>query len=176
MHRRNVGILLLLTSILPFVGIIGVYKYQQLSIRHKAKQHILSVTDRSDLVFFRFQKNDVEKLEWERSDEFEFEGNMYDVVETYQKGDSIYYWCWPDKQETALNRQLDRLLADLFEQDETRKNTSHTFLLLIKTPFINWAESTYIATKSTTIFRIADRQSLPSIFSAPPVPPPQKVG
>ncbi|MCC6720869.1 MAG: hypothetical protein IT243_01600 [Bacteroidia bacterium] len=66
---------------------------------------------KSELVLLKFTLPQTQSsLNWEHSKEFEYNGQMYDVVEKKFKGDTIYYWCWADNKETKLNKQLDKLL------------------------------------------------------------------
>lgn len=61
-------------------------------------------------VVLRFFIPDVShKLHWEDEHEFEFQGNMYDVIQTTVSKDSVFYTCLLDYQESAYNRQLEYL-------------------------------------------------------------------
>ena len=53
--------------------------------------------DKSELVLFKFSKEETTtKLNWKHAKEFEFNQQMYDVVEKQVSKDSIHYWCWWD--------------------------------------------------------------------------------
>ena len=73
---------------------------------------MLAGVDRSELVLLQFSKTDTKTLlQWEHDTEFEFQGQMFDVMEVSEKGDSVTYVCWPDKEETHLNQQLAQLVS-----------------------------------------------------------------
>lgn len=104
---------------------------------------------REELVLLKFteyeKKND---LRWVHSKEFEYKGEMYDIVETFFKGDTTYYWCWWDYEETKLNKQLDGLLSFAYKKDaRTTKNQKivHAFYNSLyfsysKTPISSYLE------------------------------------
>ncbi len=130
--------------------------------------------DRSELVLLKFSKEETQsQLRWEHAGEFEFRGEMYDIVEQTQLGDSIYYWCWWDYEETQLNLKLQSLLAGVLDHNPDRKAVSkrltdffqklfhETVPLwkdLIATPF-EWKHRTNL--------------KLPENGLKPPSPPPQ---
>jgi hypothetical protein len=71
------------------------------------------------------------ELEWEHDAEFEYQGQMYDVVEKTVRVDSVIFWCIWDKAETGINRQLESVVALAAGQDTPRQNTlQHLFSFL----------------------------------------------
>lgn len=56
-------------------------------------------------------------LRWEHAREFEYLGQMYDVVKQEKHQDSLVYWCWWDQEETLLNQRLYALIKKALEQD-----------------------------------------------------------
>ncbi len=61
-----------------------------------------------DLILLVFHREQIgRQLHFEDSQEFEFEGQMYDIVRQQHSGDSLYFWCWPDAKETALNKHFE---------------------------------------------------------------------
>ena len=62
-------------------------------VRHEIKQRILPGTDRNELMMLRFTKEESEKkLKWEEPGEFEYDGEMYDVVFSESDGITVSYW------------------------------------------------------------------------------------
>lgn len=108
---------------------------------------IISKIDLKDLVLLKFTFNETQSLlKWEHSKEFEFNGIMYDIIRSESKNDSIFYWCWEDREETELNKTVIRL-TNLFLNDKINGyyvktsnllNTMylHDILIKIKKPFI----------------------------------------
>ncbi len=62
-------------------------------------------------------------LQWKHEGEFEYEGFMYDIVKREKVADTYFFWCWKDDKETALNKKLDQLLADLFGNNPKERQT-----------------------------------------------------
>lgn len=102
-------------------------------MRRDVKHQILAGMDKSNLVLLKFTKETAQTaLHWEHSAEFEYEEQMYDIVESWTQGDSVFYWCWPDHAETAINEHLDKLIEQVMlvnlthEQDQRQKNQKQT--------------------------------------------------
>lgn len=80
---------------------------------------------KEELVFMAFSQEDLTtKLKWKHSKEFEFNGEMYDIVECNETADSAFYWVWWDKEETELNQRVKRIAAEIFGNapDQHEKN------------------------------------------------------
>lgn len=96
---------------------------QKASIKREIKWKMIAGMDQDELVLLKFSKEEINtKLRWEHSKEFEYNGQMYDVVSKEIKGDSIYYRCWWDHDETALNKKLQILVADSFDSNNENRN------------------------------------------------------
>ncbi|MFM1877608.1 MAG: hypothetical protein RLZZ241_474 [Bacteroidota bacterium] len=89
-----------------------------------------------DLVLFSFSEQEMINLvRWERHDEFEYRGNMYDVVRSEQKDNRYYYWCWPDKEESSLNKELRNRTAELFNSSPKPREQSGKLVVYFKSLF-----------------------------------------
>ena len=85
--------------------------------------------NRERLVLLKFTKEEAQlKLQWEHAEEFEYHHQMYDVVSTVTKHDTIYYWCLPDEEETKLNRHLRELATKTAENDQQNKKDQKQLL------------------------------------------------
>lgn len=133
--------------------------------------------DQEELVLLKFSKKDAEtKLRWEHAKEFEYKGQMYDIVSAEIRGDSIFYRCWWDYEETNLNKKLKKLVASAFDRDEDTqkaKKNLHKYLwsFFCTAPF-SWqatplqkAGIAYQDTMHSTIFN--------SVLISPLTPPPR---
>lgn len=132
--------------------------------------------DKSELVLLAFSKNEAQRLlEWEHDREFEFRGQMFDVVEAAEKGDSVFYRCWPDHAETHLNKQLVQLASGLWEnhpsKQEAQKRLLAFFDLLFCAAPIDWQLSAALAQHVEATGR--SRHIPPGRLSSPPNPPPE---
>lgn len=123
MKIRLWSILLLLCFLGPLLGSYAWLQFQKMEARKQAKAHILRGLDRSQLCHFQFSPAENQALEWEGDDEFEWRGNMYDVVEVEIHNGQIHYWCWLDDAETEVERQLERWIASVTGQDHKHNST-----------------------------------------------------
>ena len=133
----------------------------------------MSGIDKNDLVFLKFSKKESEsELLWEHSCEFEYKGEMYDIVHSEEKGDTIFYWCWWDHDETILNRQLDNLATQAMGHNpgiQANTKSIATFLFSLFIPkTVEW--------DAFTRFQYAAQPPANSLYSSikisPPIPPP----
>jgi hypothetical protein len=56
----------------------------------------------TSLISFRFSSEEMRQLEWENDHEFNYKGQMYDVVELNNDKDSTIIHCVSDEKETQL--------------------------------------------------------------------------
>lgn len=174
LNRLSVFILLLSLSV-PFAGAYTWLHWQISLARKEVKRNMIRGLDQSDLVLLKFSKAETRSLlRWEHSGEFEYQQNMYDIVESEERGDSIWYFCWWDHAETLLNRQL----ADLTEwamrgdaRSQERQLRLERFLKGLYLP-----EETFSLPVSSGKW-IAGFTLRPVFYSSPsispPIPPPE---
>lgn len=161
---------------MPFWFTYSILHYQKYVIKTNVKKKISKNISKNELVLLKFSQKDTQtQLHWEHNKEFEYEGEMYDVVKSQTKGDSIWYWCWWDKAETQVKWQLNQLIAQNCHQNpQYQKNQ---FLLihfvngLFPLIFQNW--QVVLFTSVHKILYMPYQQSIKMITSQPSVPPPQ---
>ena len=129
--------------------------------------------DKDELVLLKFNDEDANsQLSWKHFKEFEFKGSMYDIVEKELHGDTTYYYCWLDKEETALNQRLDELASLAFGKDPKQKENKEKLSVFYKNWFhnsSNWCDKTY---SRTIPFYSNISENYISLHAPPPVPPP----
>lgn len=142
-------------------------------LRKEVKKQLIAGIDRTDLVLLKFTKKQANNLKWEHSKEFEYRDQMYDVVEAEWKGDSVYYWCWWDHEETRLNKQLAQLVREVWGHHPENKETQHRLIVFFKSLFCSaipqWTAFSKSPQKATRSFH---PPLYTSIILPPPVPPP----
>ncbi len=122
--KKLTSILLLISLTLPFIGSVSWLNYQKKKVKRQVKHQIIAGINKSELVLLIFSKEDLNtKLNWKHSKEFEFNNNMYDIVEADTTNNIVSYWCWWDSEETKLNKQLTKLLAQFLGKDHQNKET-----------------------------------------------------
>lgn len=108
--KKILSILLIVFFITPFAGYYSYLNYQKYLVKKQVKKQIIAGIDKKNLVLLSFSVRESKNLlKWKHSKEFQFKGQMYDIVEKLQKNDSIFYWCWWDCEETGLNKELNQL-------------------------------------------------------------------
>jgi hypothetical protein len=159
----------------PFLGTYIFLQYNRIEIRKEIAAKIYSGPDKKDLVLLKFTIEESEtKLNWKHAGEFEYRGQMYDIVEKRQKGDSIWYSCYNDIKETRLNNELARLVNrtlghDPYQKSQTDKLTDFFKTLFQQDAFI-WKPYASLYSNFNFLFFIFYYSSLS--FS-PPSPPPK---
>ena len=130
---------------------------------------------KDDLVEFRFSEEEERtQVEWEHAKEFEYRGEMYDVVSVEVKGDTSYYWCWKDHKETKLNEQLNQLVASALEHNPRgREDESRLLAFFDSLYFIAPAEQTTFEIQETRKRYFFVQIVYQFVFRSPPVSPPE---
>lgn len=114
--------------IAPFYGTYLYLSLQQKVIQEAVKNEIKEGIPSNELVKLTFSKKEIPKLlKWEHEKEFEFKGQMYDVVEVIDVGDSLQYLCWWDKAETATKKNKQDLLHAAIDASNPGKHFPSTF-------------------------------------------------
>ena len=150
---------------------------EKAGLKREIKWKMIGGLDQNELVLLKFSKEETkEKLQWEHSKEFEYNGQMYDVVSKEIRGDTIYYRCWWDHEETALNKKLKKLVAGAFDQDEDQQQTHKRLNNFLQSFFIS--EAFQWRGKLVEISEVSLHSNLPrhwfcSRCLPPPTPPPQ---
>lgn len=86
---------------------VGSHYLQKKAIQKQVKKILMKNIPREELVYFRFSRQECgEKLRWKDDREFQYLGEMYDIVFEETVNDSISYWCWWDKEETVLYKKM----------------------------------------------------------------------
>ena len=108
----------------PFYGTCFFLQHQKHVVKKEIKRQIIAGIDKKELVHLKFSGSELHaELYWEHEKEFEYAGEMYDVVKQKTIGDTIHFWCWPDHQETGLNQMLRKLVNDNFENNPVNKES-----------------------------------------------------
>ncbi len=175
MNRKFAGILLILCFLVPAATTFIYLEYQKEMVKEEVIARMLMGMDKDLLVLLKFTKKEAEsKLDWEHSKEFEYRGQMYDVVEFETKGDTTFYWCWEDKKETHLEATLENLIAQTLGNNPQNQENGKKVYSFFKSLY--FAGTNEIA---VTPFREmkTNNHFAPDAFQAqkqsPPAPPPK---
>jgi len=122
--KRFLGVFLLCSVVAPYTGTYIWLQYEKKQVKREIKQQLKAGLDRKEFVILYITKNESAELKWEHSKEFEYKGEMYDIIETAISGDTTFYTCWWDHEETKLNRHLKLLVAQALGNDQQNKDNS----------------------------------------------------
>ncbi len=117
---KNMSVFLLLFCFLvdPIARNLTWLHYRKAVVKKEVQRQIDDGMDKSKLVVLQFSKEETKtELRWEHASEFEYNHKMYDIVEIKTVGDTVYYRCWYDHEETILNRQLEKLADQVLGND-----------------------------------------------------------
>lgn len=131
--KKLSGIFLLACLSLPVLGTYTWLHVQKLRVKQEVKRAMMAGMSKERLVRLAFTQAQADTLlRWEHAKEFEFQNQMYDVLEQKKQGDSMVYWCWWDQEETLLNRHLDDLAINAFTKDPQRQKAQDQLFQFFK--------------------------------------------
>lgn len=177
MKKQISSVVLLFILIVPAIATYSWLHQKKYAVKKEVKQALIAGIDKSELVFFKFSKSELNtKLHWEHNKEFEYNDQMYDVVERITEKDSVLLWCWWDSKETKLNKQLQQLLKVAFNADSTTKEKQIQVLIFYKglfyQPIHSWLANGDLANR--TVF-FSKRILFRTVFNQINSPPPEVV-
>lgn len=112
----------------PIFSAYFAFQYRSSTIRQEVEAQIEEGIEEHDLVLLKFTHEETETLlRWEHSREFEFNQQMYDIVETEVFEDSIFYLVYWDIEETELKNGYKDLITGILGVE---KNSSKHRILL----------------------------------------------
>jgi len=160
----------------PMLVGYGWLQYEKMLVRKAVKRQLLAGMENTDLVFLKFTQEGAQTLlRWEHAHEFEYQGQMYDIVRSETLGDSILYHCYWDRAESKLNRQIKSLVAQTLEKDpvnqENQLKLIHFYKSLYPCEVVDWSFVAQVF--EATLPHPAVAAPPPRPPPAPPPPPPQ---
>jgi hypothetical protein len=176
MKLRLVSFCLFLSLIVPVLVAYTWLHYKKASVRKEVKWKMIEGIEKDQLVLLKFTTEESQTiLNWKHSKEFEFNGEMYDIVSSEMMGDTILYWCWWDHAETRLNKQLDGLVSRVLGGDpKTNENQNRVFSFYKSLFFRSLHEWKPDLAAIAISFSVALTDHISSSFNQPPKPPPKR--
>ena len=139
-------------------------------VQQDLKAILLSEVENPNLLRLKLSTAQAKELHWEDEREFEWNGTLYDLVQLKTTGDTLHLLCWPDRLETGLGLQLDKLLSH--PTDPQQQNRQLCLLDFLKSlPGLSFASQ-----NAGTSFTEGKQPPLgcfiPTRFATPPPAPP----
>jgi hypothetical protein len=150
-------------------------KYQKKQVKRAVKWQMIAQTDKQELVLLKFTESQKQsELTWKHAKEFEYQEQMYDIVESKTQGDTTYYWCWWDHEETKLNKQLNQLVAIAWGNYPQNQENNKRLIQFFKSFYFSNTQTTHRFTLQTKLENAEFKdESYNFLMGAPPVPPPE---
>lgn len=132
----------------------------------------------NDLQEIIIHKNEIEsKLAWEHEREFELDGEMYDVISTEIKGDSISYHCIHDEKESSINKRMISFIKNYLNDQTGRDASLIAFSDIFKVlypPFTILTEYAVFMEIQSGFFGY-EISAIPQYYNQPSTPPPRMI-
>jgi hypothetical protein len=123
---------LLIVLIFPVSGTLTWMYFNKLQIKKSVKRAIIHGVPDHQLNLILITKKERHLLHWKHSKEFEYLGEMYDIVRQESWGDTTHYWCWWDKEETNLNQYINTLAYGFIDKSLERKSKLENLFEFLK--------------------------------------------
>jgi hypothetical protein len=159
----------------PCAGSFPWLLFKRAMLKKEVARQITQGIEGDRLVELRFAKEEAETLlRWEHSGEFEYKGQMYDVVQAWAVGDTLYYRCYRDREETKLNNRLKELAKHAMEGGLKIVQRADPWRGSAKVLFPAGADKEKISTPGISPLPVrAFAYAYSSIIIPPPTPPPR---
>lgn len=174
MKVRLLSIFLLFSIFIPGTATYLWMRNARRTLRREVKHQMMADAAKDQLVQLKFHQAEAEKvLRWKHSREFQFKREMFDVVHTEYRGDSVIYHCWWDHEETFLNQKLNEVLASLFNQAPQKQEREKSLQSFYKNLFVSipsQSETSLVHTLSKPIefYQFSEQSILIQVPSPPP--------
>lgn len=140
----------------------------------EVKNAILAGMPEEVLVRLAFDLKDAYRnLKWKDDHEFEYRGEMYDVVDKISAGDSVIFYCYQDHRETTLNKLIASFLSKAFTSDVPVKNHLNRLIQFFQS-FVDGPAHETLTVIQGNFFKYPPMHlSNPmEVYQVPPTPPP----
>jgi len=178
LRPKTLCVLLLCCLAAPVLISYGWLQHQKTRVHKEVKRQLLAGKADEELVLLRFSQEETKtQLRWEHSREFEYQGQMYDIVRTEQRGDTILYYCWWDREETALNNEITRLTANVLNNNPEQQSQQERLFSFLKTLYNSCIAGWHLFLIIECTERITADPNVyqPRPTLSPPAPPPEMV-
>lgn len=174
---RPLAGLLLLLMLVQTAGPMLVFSIQQQQVRREIRHRIKAGVSEDQLVHLAIpvslEKKPNSRFRRMHSREFRFDGHMYDIVRQKQIGDTTFYACIADDEETALFANLQQMIRDEMQHNPERQRQRQDAQRLLDSQFlVNVAASSQPV--APEFFCTQQGSARPhSFIPIPPTPPPE---
>ena len=132
--RKVVQYILLSLFIWQIVGFVAYFEFSHIKLKKEIKLLLKQGVPDNELVSFKFSNTELEQLIWLKKNEFNLNGNLFDVVERYKSSDGTTHMrCISDKKETILFARLEQTISQNLGDEQSQTPISN-WMKLLKIP------------------------------------------
>lgn len=129
--RKLISYSLFLLMTWQIIGFVCYFEITHYFLKKEIKLLLKQGVPKDELVIFEFEEAKMSELIWLKKNEFDLNGNLFDVVRRYEKTDgSTYMECISDEQETDLFSQLERGITSNMGNEDHPTPLSNWFKIL----------------------------------------------
>lgn len=134
--KKFISILLLFILAVNIVGFVFIFEIQRYSIKNEVAKILSEKKTTKRIITISITSFNKNKLVWKCSNEFIYNGLMYDIKskETLNDG-TVNYYCYLDKDENNLNKQINIFVDNNLD---SRNKTNDLTKILIKLIIVNY--------------------------------------
>ncbi len=129
--KKAISILILGLMLYNILGYYFVYLGMIIQAKAEMKEKIDDSDYEKELITMVFDVSNgviLDKgIDFKNEDEFEYKGEMYDVVSSETKGGFVYFYCINDKNEESVRASLEKHVAYHFSTDAASQKRVNTF-------------------------------------------------
>jgi hypothetical protein len=112
--KKTISILLTILFLYSTVGFLAVHFFLSNYYKELGLREVKEIADADAIQILVFDKSDIQnsKIEfmWIHSDEFRYNGDMYDIVKKEENENQLILYCLNDSRETKLEKDFEREL------------------------------------------------------------------
>jgi hypothetical protein len=162
---------------IPFTGTMMYLQHEKGIAKHVMSEYLQAYA-KKDVVDIIIHKDQIHTiLAWEHEREFEFAGEMYDVISSQIMGDSIIYQCLHDAKETSINKRILSFIKS-YLKDESGSDVSlivySDIFKVLHHPITSFIGE-HILIEMRSVFIGYDLSTKPQYFNQPSIPPPRMI-
>jgi hypothetical protein len=128
--KHLLAILLFLTFSWQLIGFFTYFECERLRIRKEIKQRIKESIPDNQLHVLVFSANEMKQLVWHKSDEFQYNNRLYDIVSRRATKTGWELHCISDTQESHLMANLSAETADNMSKSAPNSPLKHVVKII----------------------------------------------
>ena len=128
--RKLVSFSLLFLLTFQIIGFVGYFEFAHYQLKKEIKVQLKQGMPKDKLVIFDLNTTQLKNLVWLKKNEFNLNGNLFDVVRKSKSNGITHLECVSDKQEKVLFAKLNQNVSSNLGEDNQHRPVSSLFKLL----------------------------------------------